>query len=89
MHKSLVTFNYVHLLNFLDPRLQVSSPCQCTEKLKKVVAFLVQLQKVNERDCDDIINFQATWILFLWLGLISFAISTLSVQEGIATTQNN
>ena len=56
MHKSPVTFNFVHLLNFLDPRLQVSSPCQCTEKLKKVLAFLVQLQKVNERDCDDIIS---------------------------------
>ena len=45
--------HFVHLLNFLD---QISSPCQCTEKLKKVLAFLVQLQKVNERDCDDIIS---------------------------------
>ena len=44
IHKSPVTFNFEHLLNFLDAQLQVSSPCQCTEKLKKVLAFLVQLK---------------------------------------------
>ena len=46
------TFHFVHLLNFLDPRRQVSSPCQCTENLKKVLAF----RERNERDCDDIIS---------------------------------
>ena len=45
MHKSPVTFNFVHLLNFLDPRLQVSSPCQCTKKFKKVLGFWFYYRK--------------------------------------------
>ena len=54
--KSPLTYTLVRNLSFLDPRLMVTSTEGCKTKFKRVLNVLIEANRVDEKDCDDILN---------------------------------
>ena len=54
--KCPLTYTLVRNMPFLDPRLMASKKEDCQSKLKRVLTVLVEANRVDERDCDDILH---------------------------------
>ena len=56
LEKSPITYSLVRCMSMLDPRQMVSNSEACKLKLKRVLTHLVSCNRVEERECDDIIR---------------------------------
>ena len=56
LEKCPVTYALVRNLSVLDPREMASKGNACKSKLKKVLSHLVSCDKVQKRDCDEVIR---------------------------------
>ncbi|XP_069133066.1 uncharacterized protein [Argopecten irradians] len=56
MMKSPATYSVVRYLSMLNPKEMVSNPSLCKSRLKKCLGHFVSCGRVNERDCDCIIQ---------------------------------
>lgn len=54
--KNPLTFRLVRNMSFLDPRLMFNSGDDCKKKFKVVLNVLVEANRVDESDCDDILG---------------------------------
>ena len=75
--------SYTHVRNmvFLYPREMIPNPSNCRKKFKKILAVLVNSNKIKAEDFDNILEqYSNLWTGFQSLGVI-FHLSTQMFKE--------
>ncbi len=62
LEKSPIQYTLTRKLTCLDPRKMAKDKNSCKEKMKALLECLVQVKRVDERDCDDIVREYSSFV---------------------------